>query len=432
MPGRLISSLFSFKGLYAVFAIAIIFYGNMYVFSGVTPRHIATIVMIAACFRNESHLFLNRIIGFYLLFIISFGISSFITGYSVEYLTLLFSNYLVCIVAYWATKNLIIRYNGMTFFLNLFIVLGTLDGVITICQTFGFALADNIMKWLHLYSAQEYMVELNEKRASDLDYLDSMDSFDDTMSSKHSLSLMTVVIPGAFNSGVANGYFLMTTGVISLKLLIQRFGVIRLIPWLICILGCICVQERGPIVILAVLSFYALYKFISSRQVKKNKLSILILIPSLIAIINFVYKLISNLGSRITEIGLEDKGREDIYGDALNYYFDHPFFGGYHQFTHELETAPHNLILNAFIYGGIIGGLAIVAILFIQFKPIIKVFWQRINRKQSLCFIAALAYTAYTLNSLLHNRSIVTGDVIIWMLWAAFYYSYKLSKQRLK
>ena len=406
MQERLISALFTFKGLYVFFVIAIVFYGNAHVFGGVTPRHIAAIAMIIAFAKKESHFALNNIICLYLLFILCFGVSSSVTGYSIEYLTFLFSNYMVSLVAYWATRILIIRYNGIGTFLNLFIVLGVLDSLITICQTFGIALGDDLMQWFHLYSSQEFMEELNEERAED------------------GLSLMMHVMPGAFNNGVANGYFLMTTGVISLKLLIQRFEIIRLIPWLICTLGCICVQERSPIVILIVLSFYVFYKFMVSEE----KISKLTFIVSLIAIISSVYKFFFRFGSRIAEVGFEDKGRVGIYNNAMNYYFDHLFIGGFYQFTSEYSTAPHNLILNAFIYGGVIGGFAIVAILFMQFKPIVEFLRGKINGLRRLCFITAIAYIAYTLNSFLHNRSIVTGDVMIWMLWAAFYYSHKISK----
>lgn len=425
---KLFLELFTFKSFYTAFVIAIVFYGDLHLFGPVTPRHILTAMMFVICLVKDFHIKPNSIIRLYLLFIFSFLISSFATGYEMNGLSFLVSSYLVSIVAFWATKILVTRYNGQRFFINLFIVLGVFDGVMTICQTLGIGLADRLMQILHLYSAEEFMVELNEKRAEDLEYLDSMDDISDMSSYPvGGLSLMMRVIPGAFRSGVANGFFLMTTGVMSLMLMVRKFNLIRVIPWLICALGCFCVQERGPILILVALSFYALYKFMFSRHVKKNNISIAITIVTLFVVMRYVYYFVSNVGSRFAEIGLEDKGREAIYGDALDYYFNNPLLGGFFRFVDNYPHPPHNLILNAFIYGGFFGGLAILTVLYKQFKAIVKILWRKVNNLNGIRFIVALAYTAFTLNSLLHNQSIVLGNVIVWMLWSAFFFDAELT-----
>ncbi len=433
MIRNIISALFTFKGLYVVFVIAIVVYGSLHLPGGFTPRQLFTLIMLAACIKKESAIVHNHVIGLYVLFIFSFGVSSFVTGYEIKYLSQLFSNYMVSFVAIWATKILITKYNRKDVFINIFIVLGVLDSIITICQTFGFALGDNLLSFFRLYSSQIIMEDLNPKRAEAMEYIDAYDTLSDfsDMAAKpqKGVSLMEHVIPGAFNSGVYNGYFLMTTGILSIRLLQKDFGFLRLIPWSIITFACICAQERGPIVILLILSFYAFYKILKSRHVKKRKLSILIFTIALISIIRAVFLFVSRAGSRIGNIGLEDKSRQGIYEDALTYYFDYPIFGGYFRFAENTDTAPHNLILNAFIYGGFIGGVAIVIMLYLQFKPIIKTLWKKINNENEYCFYVGLAYTAFTLNSFLHNRSVITGDVIVWMLWAAFYYDYKKLKK---
>lgn len=426
MLSKLISLLFTFKGLYTAFVIAIVFYGNLHVFGGVTPRHIATVVMLATCFARENRIFINNIILLYLLFIFCFGVSSFVTGYAMKYLTMLLSYFFVSLVAFWATKILITRYKGLNFFMILFIVLGVFDGVMTISQTLGLGIADRLMQMLHLYSTQEFMVVLNENRAEDLEYLDSMDDVSDISSNPvGGLSIMMRVIPGAFSDGVYNGYFLMTTGVMSLMLLAQKLNIVRAIPWVVCAISCICVQERGPILILIALSLYALYKILLSRHVQKSMLSIVITLVSLVVVMRYVYHFVSSVGSRFAEVGLEDNARENIYSYALEYYLSHPFFGGFFKFNRISPHPPHNLILNAFIYGGFVGGLAILMILYKQFKSIAKTLWGKVNEQNGIHFILALAYIAFTLNSFLHNKSIVTGEVIVWMLWAAYYFSVK-------
>ncbi len=427
MIRNIISTLFTFKGLYVVFVIAIVVYGSLHLPGGFTPRQLFTLIMLVACLKNESTIVHNHIIGLYVLFIFSFGVSSFVTGYEIKYISQLFSDYMVSLVAIWATKILITKYRRKDVFINIFIVLGVLDSIITICQTIGLALGDSLLSFFHLYGSQIIIEGLNPKRAEAMAYFDAYD----TLSPQKGVSLMGHVIPGAFNSGVYNGYFLMTTGIMSIRLLQKNFSFLRLIPWSIITFACICAQERGPIVILLPLSFYAFYKILKSRHVKKRNLSILIFTIALFSIIGLIFIFVSRVGSRFGNIGLEDKSRQRIYEDALTYYLDYPLFGGYFRFAENTGTAPHNLILNAFIYGGFIGGAAIVRILYLQFKPIIKTLWKKLDKENEYCFYVGLAYTAFTLNSLLHNRSIITGDVIVWMLWAAFYYDYKKIKKSL-
>jgi hypothetical protein len=269
--------------------------------------------------------------------------------------------------------------------------------------------------------------------------------------------------PGMFANAVYNGYFLMTAGVVSLTLFTRKLWIQRFIPWTIITLGCICVQERGPIIILTLLSALAFYKIpiIRKRNYALFFLLFIFLVQSIAGSIDSLlrvseinrmetYRTVvtypddedesesdtwSNYSrfakeSRFADVGFKDSAREKIYSQTIDYLMDHPIIGGVHRLHAMYDMYPHNLFLLAFCYGGFFGGVAIMLILFWQIKPLWRVIRRKIADTNSVCFFTALAYLAYTLNSLLHNRSIVTGDEVIWMLWGLFFFEYlKFYKQ---
>lgn len=61
----------------------------------------------------------------------------------------------------------------------------------------------------------------------------------------------------------------------------------------------------------------------------------------------------------------------------------------------------------------------------------VKTIFKKLTNENSILFFTSIGYIAFTLNSLLHNKSIVTGDAMLWMLWAVVYieYYFKTYKQ---
>lgn len=432
MIGKFISVLFSFKGLYVAFFIAVVFYGQVRLLFGLTPRHVAIVVMLIVCMRQGVPFPMGRMIKTYFVFVFAFIVSATLTGYLSQ---LLITYYIAACTGYWATKILIRKYNDGNLLLNTIVVLGIINALITIGQTLGLHFADDIVSFFHLKLPEKYLDKMAVAGNAD--------------------KALLLTRPGLFNSAVYNGYFLMTAGVASLVLLARKLLLHRFIPWMVITLGCICVQERGPIVILAVLSAFALYKILIITRFKYALLMAIFALSvySLTRLVSITMFLGNTDGnefravtmmygdedeqgadtyysrffkeSRFSEIGFDDTGRGDIYEQTIDYLMEHSFIGGYHRFARTYRIAPHNLFLNAFIYGGFIGGIAILLILFWQVKPLWRVFRRKIVHTNPVCFFAGLAYLAFTLNSLVHNRSIVTGDEFLWMLWAAFYYEYR-------
>jgi len=415
MLKHLISNIFTFKSLYVAFVIAVVFYGQLRLTFGLTPRHIAIVVMLIACIKQQGIPFpMGRIMKTYFVFILTYLVSATITGYIGNVLIMY---YVGACVGFWATKILVVKYHDGSLLLNLLIVLGVLNALVTIGQTFNMSFADKLISFFQLRLPQEYLNRMDVEGSEDM--------------------ALMLRRPGMFLSPVYNGYFLMTAGVASLMLFTRKWWIQRFIPWAIITLGCFCVQERGPIIILVLLSALAFYKVLTIRK-RKYALFILLIvfiIQSIAVSINSLSYIGNDYSefieeSRFANIGINDSDREKNYGLTINYIMDHPIIGGSHRLHAMYNIYPHNLFLLAFCYGGFLGGFAIMLILFWQVKPLWRVLRRKVADTNPVCFFTALAYLAYTLNSMVHNRSIVTGDEVIWMLWGLFYFEYlKFYKQ---
>lgn len=407
MPKHLISNLFTFKSLYVAFVVAVVFYGQLRLMFGLTPRHIAIVVMLIACIKQQSVPFpMGRIMKTFFVFILTYLISATITGYIGK---VLITYYIGACVGFWATKILVVKYHGGSLLLNLLIVLGVLNALVTIGQTFNMSFPDKLISFFQLRLPQEYSDRMNVEGSEDM--------------------ALMLRRPGLFLSPVYNGYFLMTAGVVSLMLFTRKWWIQGFIPWTIITFGCFCVQERGPIIILALLSALAFYKMIISNKYALLILLFVFIVLSIAGSINSLSYIGSNYSqfaqeSRFADIGINDSDREKNYGITIDYIMDHPIIGGLHRLHAMYDIYPHNLFLLAFCYGGIVGGFAIMLILFWQAKPLWRVLKRKIADTNPVCFFTALAYLAFTLNSMVHNRSIVTGDEVIWMLWGLFYFEY--------
>ena len=438
MLKHLISNIFTFKSLYVAFVIAVVFYGQLRLMFGLTPRHIAIVVMLIVCIKQQGIPFpMGRIMKTYFVFILTYLVSATITGYIGN---VLITYYVGACVGFWATKILVVKYHDGSLLLNLLIVLGVLNALVTIGQTFNMSFADKLISFFQLRLPQYYLNRMDVEGSEDM--------------------ALRLTRPGMFPSPVYNGYFLMTAGVASLMLFTRKWWIQRFIPWVIISFGCFCVQERGPIIILALLSALAFYKMIISNKYALFFLLIVFIIQSIAVSIESplrvsetnsteTYRTFTTDGdedisesniwsnysqftkeSRFAKIGINDSDREKNYGLTINYIMDHPIIGGSHRLHAMYNIYPHNLFLLAFCYGGFLGGFAIMLILFWQAKPLWRVLRRKVADTNPVCFFAALAYLAYTLNSMVHNRSIVTGDEVIWMLWGLFYFEYlKFYKQ---
>ena len=228
--------------------------------------------------------------------------------------------------------------------------------------------------------------------------------------------------PGIFPSAVLNGYIVATLSVFGIyKYYVsrKRFEIIKSILIIgVLLYSAVIIQQRMAF-LLVMLSYAAIIY-------TRNKILTVLLI--LVALASYLFY--GDLNINEQQIGrlakLSDGSREQLYTEGYNYVLNHLLFGGRVGFAEANRLSVHNVFLNAFMYGGLFGGILIIVIYMRMcyrcFVKIIGSFKGKLNQS----VILAYALLIYNLISLTHNNSLLTGDPIIWVLYALMLISAKL------
>ena len=385
-----------YKIIYSLFIIGAVLYANFRLFGSITPRHIMTIIMFLTCIVEDKRIFNDKWNSIYLVYIASFGLSSFLTDYFEPYLRYLIGFFFVAYVGYWATRILIRKYNGDRLFINLLVFIGMIDAAATIGQFFNIPLFRSIPDYMGIHV--------------DLEFLDSFGYGEEAFG---------FVLPGIMPTDIINGYFLMFVCVLSLSYLRKGLNIIRLIPFAIAIIALYMVQQRSPFYLAMLASIFIFLKILSSGQSRKKRLFLFAFIIALPFMMKFVFDFLLT-GEGRYNMGFEANNRDSIYRQSLEYINENFLFGGWFRLKDTFGFAPHNLFLNAWIYGGFLGFMAIVLLTTMQSISVIRAMLSKIDEKKINTLIIGVAFLCFTMNSMLHNLSTVTGDLTIWLLWGAY------------
>lgn len=219
--------------------------------------------------------------------------------------------------------------------------------------------------------------------------------------------------PGIFPSQVLNGYILASLGIIALfeALKSQRF-VYRVVHSVIVasVLYALFVAQQR-------MAFFLFMIACVCINFTKYKYQTIIF-----AAIAATYFLTSEIDLSEDTIGrfanVEDKTREKLYETGINYIADHWLYGGRKAYLLINDLSIHNVFLNSFLYGGVMGAILICIIYVRMCIRCLKIILR--NFSHPICPTVAFAYALliYNLISLTHNNSLLTGDPIIWVLYA--------------
>ena len=338
---------------------------------------------------------IDKYLRYYIIFLFFFGISSFITGYEVDFLNKLFGTYLPIIAAYTATCILIQKYNGTTILVWLFVCIGILDAIVTIGQFLHLAYVNEIYSLFGFTNDEEFV---------------------DKMLRRDDLSGFT--IHGLF-AGVSNGYFLSAT---TLLVLYNKKcnSIINLGLWMIMISASFLAQERTGFYLAFIFSIFIMSRIVSTKGSNKMRWAIsLSIIMIAIILLSSYGELLLSSDFRYAK-GFDMQNRDIARSSTLDYLLQNPL-GGIGDYMSKGNIPPHNIIYNAILYGGIIGGVIIIILLILQMLKIFPYLYKTNKLENSeWMFIFGLMYFDYTLNSLFHNSSIVTGAFLFFVWWGAF------------
>lgn len=386
-----------FKLLYAIFIIAILLYGSFRIAdTSLTLRNLFALIMGFACWMKTKKLYMDKYLLLYFIFVFFFGISSIATGYVIDFLHELIGFVFVAYIAYWATIIIIRKYNSLSILVYVIIGIGVFDSLVTVSQVFYIPFFDSLLKSLYLGVSNDVFIE---KQLIERD-------------------LMGISIPGIFDTAVRNGHFLILSTLLSLYVQKNGFKLLGYLITVVMLVGLFFCQQRAPFFISGVLLIYVFYKLYGSGKsgVKKIILTGIIVTVLWGGVTTFMPMLLSG-DFRFSE-GLESSERRDIYTNTINWILEHPLGG---IFDVRKIVSPHNFFLNAFVYAGWLGGWFMVIDLFLQMLLLFKNLRVSDNNLKFSTVVLISAYLGLTINSMVHNVSIVTGDALTWISWAAFY-----------
>ena len=387
-----------FKVLYILFIVSALLYGSWQIAGPLTMRHLFAGIMGIWCIFESKDLFFDKYLRLYFVFVFFYALSSFLTGYTIEFLHDFVGYVVVAYIAYWATMILKRKYGSLHVLVYTVIAIGLIDSIVTTSQAFHLPIFDSLLARLRLTVDDEWFVS---KQVREID-------------------MMGVSIPGIFEGAVINGHFLVMSVLMSLSLQRYRVNIGGYIITAILFIGLFFCQQRAPFYLCIFLFGYIFYKtYVSGRDAPMKIVSWLVLVTIGVVSIVYLSPLLFSTGVRYSEsISISEDARGIIYRNTIDWIIEHPLGNLY-----DLKQVkmPHNLFLNAFVYGGWIGGGLILIVLFGQLLLIAKILFKPTNPSNFFSIVLAVTYLGMTGNSMVHNISIVTGDAMTWIAWAAFY-----------
>lgn len=382
-----------FKIIYALFIIAALLYGDL-ILGPISIRQLMTIVMFVACCTEDKKLYSDKYLQLYIVFCIFFGISSLITGHIIDYLHDIIAYSLVAYTGYWATVLIKKKYDALNIFVVVVVVVGCIDALATVSQATYMNFMDPYLQIFHLgVRVDDFLLKQELGR-----------------------DLTEVTIPGILSSSVFNGHFLCLAAVLSLALQKSKFNIFGCLATLLIFIGLVFCQQRAPFFFGVLLCIFILYKNLFENKSYTVKLFLILIVASiLMLLIPIIVDLFSFADSRYAK-GISDENRVSIFKNSIDWIIRHPLGGIY-----ELQRIrpPHNFFLNAWAYAGWLGGTIMILTLILQLKKILPIVFRKYDKGLLIYF--AVAYIGLVGNSMVHNVSIVTGDFLSWMTWAAVF-----------
>lgn len=345
-------------------------------------------------------------ISTYFVYIIIFLVCTFFNGDGNLGRNSLLINYFVCILIYIVISKDIRSRIEIDKIATVLLILMISDCVITILQYNNNSLGWSV--WYFFNDAQTI------KQATMIAKLDTGSQI---------LGKDYLFCPGIFPSVVYNGYIVGSLSPIALykfyKAQTLTKKIISVLSVLLIVCSLIVIQQRMAF-FLFVLAFVAMMFTRNKRQ------TILIAIGLLIVYLIYSFDIGAEQFGRLVDI--EDKNREHLYANGFDYIFSHLWAGGRKEFIELNRLSVHNIFLNAFMYGGILGAALIITIYVRMCATSIKIILKSLKNRITESVAFAYALLIYNIISLTHNNSLLTGDPIIWVFYGLMLLSLKFEK----
>lgn len=390
------------------YLIAVILLGG-YIIGPLSIRVYMVLIMMVLLISRYSKGIRNplptKYIYWYIVFIVLMALAFLVTGefFVYGFVKFVLANHLVCIVTYFAVGSFVKNNNKFKTVTNVLLTIMFVSSVVTILQYYN-----NPFGWrmARILSTSTMTESLSDK---------IMRFSDDSSMLGHSYAM------GIFDFAFTNAMYIGATAILALYWGLNKKETFAKRLWYLLIftigvIACFDTQQRAAFFCLIMMSVFLFWKSIHN--------SFFHIILVCVALVLIVYLNQQNglsngedLG-RMSVVNFENDSRHGMWQRAITYIIENPF-GGPVSFMRINNNMPaHNFFLNAFIYGGLLGGIVVIA-LFIKIIIIIikKIKPTNTSGSLSLSSYYAISLLIYFICGMVHNSSLVFGSVLIFILF---------------
>ena len=383
-----------FKIAYVIFLIVCLLYPKLLVLGPISLRHILTVVMLVWCVFEKGFKF-DKFLKWFCVFLFFSALGAMATGYASAFFGRFFGTYLAAIAMYLSTKVVIKNHNGSRWVLSAILIVAVLNALTAIGQFYGAPIATVLPQLLGIDMSEE-MLEFYEKT----------EDFHGTY-------------VGGLMGIVTSGYFLSGACILALY---NKKNAITVFNWLLfafVFYALFLVQERSGLATAILGTFlYIMVNLVNSKNALLRL--VIIFIIAVVVISRFGGGLVNLEEMRYSTMGFTDQGRANLSMNGWHYFIDN-LLGGIDAYHAAGNRDPHTIFVNAFLHGGVFGGLVVLIIVFTQLVKVMRILYQSYRKKSHSLLLNAfsIASFCYILNSFFHNASVASGDVMIFLLWGA-------------
>lgn len=398
------------------FFIIALFLFNSFQIGPFTIRVYATIIMAILLalgyLKNRNRLNLIPIssseVNIYIAFLGVMSICLLLNGEFSEYsfLKRLFAYHLPCLVVFFAISSKIDTYDTVRYTIIVLCALLIFDEIITVLQAEG-----NVAAW-GIGITLSPLDNIKERADAHEDFLGFS------------------VIPGLFGGVVKNAFYITSLAPLSLAFLNKKKSTINFVLIIalqaLSLYAIFITQQRAAFYIYGL----SLLIFLFISAIKKPVIILMGIIVALLISTNFVSYIQTLDVGRLSDS--YDTGRNAIYQQAFDFIPEHLFLGGPASFLKIAGLPAHNLFIDGIISAGIIGLILLVLYTYKTLKKVLLSFYDYFYNKCSIVTVAiALALLSSTLYGFSHNTSVLTGEPILFILWALLLKSLYIDKNKM-
>lgn len=378
--------------------IYILFFGSQIHIGPLSLRNILSLLVLAYIVLKNKHVYIDKPIFIYILFLIVYLICNVINGdfFTVDFLRSFLGNHLVSLLSIWIIMILVNSKEQLIKIIKIITAIYLFNIVLSIFQFYN-----NGWAWMLAAALSDHAINhVNNSLA----FIDSGES-----------ALNRSIVMGITGFVVTNGYFISVfCSVAAYKIWDSKIKNILLgiLLLLMALYGAYVTQQR-----MALLSVLLIIFVITNLKLKWK--SVFFYIVLIFFFISYLSEMDVDLGRLSSETDNSD--RLNLFS-SFGSFIDSPslvLFGGLTQYLqHYGGIVQHNVILGSWVIGGILSMLLIIVLLLLTSFDSLKILIRYSKKANYYPIIFAISCLSFNLYSMTHSMGLHTGEPFFWLSYA--------------